>query len=104
MFSRRARAALGGDLVCDYSLRVDGQLDVIACVPWESAGKEESKMEINCLGCGFKVDLADGYDDYVGHDQVLRLWRDHGDRDPEGQHPGSRVRDGGAAPFGRGGP
>ncbi len=23
-------------------------------------------MEINCLGCGFKVDLADGYDDYVG--------------------------------------
>ena len=23
-------------------------------------------MEINCLGCGFKVDLADAYDDYVG--------------------------------------
>jgi DNA-directed RNA polymerase subunit RPC12/RpoP len=23
-------------------------------------------MEINCLGCGFKVDLTDTYDDYVG--------------------------------------
>ena len=23
-------------------------------------------MEINCLGCGFKVDLAGAYDDYVG--------------------------------------
>ena len=23
-------------------------------------------MEINCLGCGFKVDLASAYDDYVG--------------------------------------
>ena len=23
-------------------------------------------MEINCLGCGFKVDLADAYDDYAG--------------------------------------
>jgi DNA-directed RNA polymerase subunit N (RpoN/RPB10) len=23
-------------------------------------------MEINCLGCGFKVDLADAYDDYEG--------------------------------------
>jgi DNA-directed RNA polymerase subunit N (RpoN/RPB10) len=23
-------------------------------------------MEINCLGCGFKVDLTDAYDDYVG--------------------------------------
>jgi DNA-directed RNA polymerase subunit N (RpoN/RPB10) len=22
-------------------------------------------MEINCLGCGFKVDLTDTYDDYV---------------------------------------
>ena len=28
--------------------------------------KEESKMKINCLGCGFKVDLAGAYDDYVG--------------------------------------
>ena len=28
--------------------------------------KEVSKMEINCLGCGFKVDLAGAYDDYVG--------------------------------------
>ena len=27
---------------------------------------EVSKMEINCLGCGFKVDLTDTYDDYVG--------------------------------------
>jgi hypothetical protein len=42
------------------------QLDVIARVPWDSVGKEESKMKINCLGCGYKVDLADGYDDYVG--------------------------------------
>jgi ribosomal protein S27E len=25
-----------------------------------------SKMEINCIGCGFKVDLAGAYDDYVG--------------------------------------
>ena len=23
-------------------------------------------MEVNCLGCGFKVDLTDTYDDYVG--------------------------------------
>ena len=23
-------------------------------------------MEINCLGCGFKVDLSDSYDDYEG--------------------------------------
>ena len=23
-------------------------------------------MQINCLGCGFKVDLADAYDNYVG--------------------------------------
>jgi DNA-directed RNA polymerase subunit RPC12/RpoP len=23
-------------------------------------------MKINCLGCGYKVDLASGYDDYVG--------------------------------------
>jgi len=23
-------------------------------------------MKINCLGCGYKVDLADGYDDYEG--------------------------------------
>ena len=23
-------------------------------------------MQINCLGCGFKVDLAGAYDDYVG--------------------------------------
>jgi hypothetical protein len=23
-------------------------------------------MEVNCLGCGFKVDLAGAYDDYVG--------------------------------------
>ena len=23
-------------------------------------------MEINCLGCGFKVDLTNAYDDYVG--------------------------------------
>jgi ribosomal protein S27E len=23
-------------------------------------------MEINCIGCGFKVDLAAAYDDYVG--------------------------------------
>ena len=23
-------------------------------------------MEINCLGCGFKVNLADAYDDYAG--------------------------------------
>jgi len=23
-------------------------------------------MQINCLGCGFKVDLADEYDDYEG--------------------------------------
>ena len=23
-------------------------------------------MEVNCLGCGFKVDLTDAYDDYVG--------------------------------------
>jgi hypothetical protein len=23
-------------------------------------------MKINCLGCGFKVDLAGAYDDYVG--------------------------------------
>jgi DNA-directed RNA polymerase subunit RPC12/RpoP len=23
-------------------------------------------MEINCLGCGFKVDLTGTYDDYVG--------------------------------------
>ena len=27
---------------------------------------EVSKMKINCLGCGFKVDLASAYDDYVG--------------------------------------
>jgi DNA-directed RNA polymerase subunit RPC12/RpoP len=24
------------------------------------------KMQINCLGCGYKVDLADDYDDYAG--------------------------------------
>ena len=23
-------------------------------------------MEVNCLGCGFKVDLTDAYDDFVG--------------------------------------
>jgi ribosomal protein S27E len=23
-------------------------------------------MKINCLGCGFKVDLAGAYDDYAG--------------------------------------
>ena len=23
-------------------------------------------MKINCLGCGYKVDLAGAYDDYVG--------------------------------------
>ena len=23
-------------------------------------------MKINCLGCGYKVDLGDSYDDYVG--------------------------------------
>ena len=23
-------------------------------------------MKINCLGCGYKVDLASAYDDYVG--------------------------------------
>ena len=23
-------------------------------------------MEINCLGCGFKVDLTDAYDDFAG--------------------------------------
>ncbi len=23
-------------------------------------------MKVNCLGCGFKVDLADAYDDYEG--------------------------------------
>jgi DNA-directed RNA polymerase subunit RPC12/RpoP len=23
-------------------------------------------MQINCLGCGFKVDLAGAYDNYVG--------------------------------------
>jgi DNA-directed RNA polymerase subunit N (RpoN/RPB10) len=23
-------------------------------------------MKINCLGCGYKVDLANGYDNYVG--------------------------------------
>jgi hypothetical protein len=23
-------------------------------------------LKINCLGCGFKIDLADSYDDYVG--------------------------------------
>jgi hypothetical protein len=28
--------------------------------------KEWSKMKINCLSCGFKVDLADAYDDYEG--------------------------------------
>jgi len=28
---------------------------------------EESKVQINCLGCGYKVDLpAEGYDDYEG--------------------------------------
>ena len=27
---------------------------------------EESNMEINCLGCGFKVELAAAYDDYEG--------------------------------------
>lgn len=36
--SRHARVALRGDLVRDYSLRVDGQLNVIACVPWDSVG------------------------------------------------------------------
>jgi hypothetical protein len=30
MNSRHARVALRGELVCDYSLRVDGQLNVIA--------------------------------------------------------------------------
>ena len=24
-------------------------------------------MEINCLGCGFKVDLTDDYNNYEGH-------------------------------------
>jgi hypothetical protein len=62
---------------------------------WE---EEESEMEINCLGCGFKVDLTDTYDDLRRPDQVLRLWRDHGDRDPGGRDPGSQSRDGGAAP------
>jgi DNA-directed RNA polymerase subunit RPC12/RpoP len=38
----------------------------VLAVTWDSAGKEESKMKINCLGCGYKVDLAGGYDDYVG--------------------------------------
>jgi len=33
---RHARVALRGDLACDYSLRVVGQLNVIACVPWDS--------------------------------------------------------------------
>jgi len=23
-------------------------------------------MKVNCLGCGFKVDLAEAYDNYVG--------------------------------------
>jgi hypothetical protein len=23
-------------------------------------------MKVNCLGCGYKVDLAGAYDDYVG--------------------------------------
>ena len=23
-------------------------------------------MEVNCLGCGFKVDLTEAYDDYEG--------------------------------------
>ena len=23
-------------------------------------------MKVNCLGCGYKVDLADAYDNYVG--------------------------------------
>ncbi len=23
-------------------------------------------MKINCLGCGYKVELADSYDDYAG--------------------------------------
>ena len=23
-------------------------------------------MKVNCLGCGYKVDLADAYDDYEG--------------------------------------
>jgi hypothetical protein len=37
--SRHARVALRGDLACDYSLRVDGQLNVLACVPWDSVGE-----------------------------------------------------------------
>jgi hypothetical protein len=23
-------------------------------------------MKINCLGCGFKIDLSGGYDDFIG--------------------------------------
>jgi DNA-directed RNA polymerase subunit N (RpoN/RPB10) len=29
-------------------------------------GKRRLKVKINCLGCGFKVDVADAYDDYEG--------------------------------------
>jgi DNA-directed RNA polymerase subunit RPC12/RpoP len=29
-------------------------------------GRRGNEMEINCLGCGFKVDLTDAYDDFVG--------------------------------------
>jgi hypothetical protein len=28
--------------------------------------EKEIKVKVNCLGCGFKVDLADAYDDYEG--------------------------------------
>ena len=37
--SRHDRVALQGDLVCDHSLRVDGQLNAIACLRWDSVGK-----------------------------------------------------------------
>jgi DNA-directed RNA polymerase subunit RPC12/RpoP len=59
-------------------------------------------MEINCLGCGFKVDLTDTYDDYVGQIKCFACGATMEIATQAGEVRAVECRDGGAAPCGRG--
>jgi ribosomal protein S27E len=48
-------------------LLFDGQATLCGYLCIELLGERKgSEMKINCLSCGFKVDLSDAYDNYEG--------------------------------------
>ena len=59
-------------------------------------------MKINCLGCGFKVDLAGAYDDYEGQIKCFACGAIMEIATREGEDPSSQVRGGVDVRFGRG--